>query len=231
MSANMEPGLARLRSVLAGWLAVAVLMVVSSGAANAQIAGAGTITGTLMDASRAVVPDASVMIHNVETGVDRTVTTNGAGIYVAPFLQPGHYEVTASKAGFATLVRKDLDLQVGQTMTIDFQMPVQSTQETVTVTAAGALLDTEKTELSQVVSTAQVANLPLAGRRWESFAFLSPNVTADGGTGLVSYRGISGLYNRRPSMAPTTIRHSSRKPRAEPPSLMCTAWIPSSSSR
>ena len=57
-------------------------------------------------------------------------------------------------------------------------------------------MDTEKTEMSQVVSQSQKENLPIAGRRWEGFALLTPNVTTDGGTGLVSYRGISGLYNQ-----------------------------------
>ena len=63
------------------------------------------------------------------------------------------------------------------------------------MTGKPAVVDTEKTEVSQVVSQAAVENLPIAGRRWESFVLLTPNVTTDGGTGLVSYRGISGLYN------------------------------------
>src|SRR5215472_1208925 len=99
----------------------------SAGAALAQNAGAGTITGTITDQQSAMVPDASVTIHNVDTNVDRAFASNGAGIYTAPFLQPGRYEVTVSKTGFAKLVRKDLRLDVGQTLTIDFQMPVQTT--------------------------------------------------------------------------------------------------------
>src|SRR5579859_4230294 len=141
MTRNAERSL--LRSAFIVGITVAALF--SAGTAYAQSAGAGTITGTVTDSTKAVVPDATVVIHNVDTGADRSVTTNGSGIYVAPFLQTGHYEVTAAKAGFAKLVRPDLDLQVGQTMTIDFQMPVQSTQETITVAGTGALLDTEKT--------------------------------------------------------------------------------------
>ena len=57
------------------------------------------------------------------------------------------------------------------------------------------MVDTEKTEVSQVISQSAVENLPIAGRRWDNFVLLTPNVTTDGGTGLVSYRGISGLYN------------------------------------
>ena len=124
------------------------------------------------------------------------MTTNGAGIYVAPFLPPGAYEITASKAGFGKIARTNLTLQVGQTMTIDIALPLQTTTETVTVSSEASVVDTQKTDMSQVVSATQQENLPLAGRRWESFALMTPNVTTDGGSGLVSYRGISGLYNQ-----------------------------------
>ncbi len=177
-------------------LASAVLLSSSfAGRALAQTAAAGTITGTVTDPSGASVPDASLVIHNADTGVDRTVTSNGAGVYTAAFLQPGHYEFTVTKTGFAKLVRKDLSLQVGQTLTIDFSLPVEAAQQTVEVTAEAPVVDTEKTEQSQVVSATAVGNLPIAGRRWDSFVMLTPNVTNDGTSGLVSYRGISGLYN------------------------------------
>src|SRR5262249_21633371 len=68
-------------------------------------------------------------------------------------------------------------------------------QESVTVTTETPLIDTEKTDVSQLVSTAQVSNLPIAGRNWERFALLTPGAVGDGGSGLVSYRGISALYN------------------------------------
>ena len=142
--------------------------------------------------------------------------TNEAGIYVAPFLRPGTYEITASKAGFTKTVRKGIALQVGRSLTIDFALTVQSSTETVTVSAETPILDTEKTEVSQVVSENAVKNLPINGRRWDAFVLLTPNVTTDGGTGLVSYRGISGLYNNNPWMAPTISRRSFRNPRAAP---------------
>ena len=181
------------RLVLSGLMLLALLASTNT-AAWAQ-ANSGTITGTLTDPNGGAIPDAKVTIHNTATGIDRDLTTNGAGLYTAPFLQPGPYEVTAAKAGFSTLVRKDLTLQVGQTLTLDLQLQVQATAETVTVTGEAPIVDPSKTDVSQVVSTAFVSNLPIAGRRWESFVLLTPNVTTDGSTGLVSYRGISGLYN------------------------------------
>jgi hypothetical protein len=161
--------------------------------ANAQTAAAGTISGTITDSSGAVVPAATVIVHSTDTGVDRTTTTNSDGIYNATFLTPGHYDVTVNKTGFAKIVREGLTLEVGQTLTISLQLPVKTTQETVTVTGEGPVVDTEKTEQSQVVDQNLVKNLPTLGRRWDNFVLLTPGVTTDGA--LVSYRGISGLYN------------------------------------
>ena len=166
-----------------------------SATVKAQTTGAGSISGTVTDPTGSVISGVALTIHNTDTGIDRAVTTNGAGLYTAPFLQVGNYEITADKTGFAKVVRKDLTLQVGQTLTVDFQMQVQSTSEAVTVTGEAPIIDPTKTDISQVVSQGFVNNLPIAGRRWESFVLLTPNVTTDGGSGLVSYRGISGLYN------------------------------------
>lgn len=163
---------------------------------SAQTTGAGTITGTITDPSGAVIPAAPVAVKNTATQAERALSTNEAGIFVAQFLQPGAYEITVAKAGFAKTVRTGLTLQVGQSLTVNFTLPVQSSNEAVTVTGDAAIVDTEKTEMSQVVSQTQKENLPIAGRRWEGFALLTPNTTTDGGNGLVSYRGISGLYNQ-----------------------------------
>ncbi|HTP32486.1 MAG TPA: TonB-dependent receptor [Candidatus Acidoferrales bacterium] len=163
--------------------------------ANAQTAGSGTITGTVTDPSGAVVPGADLTIRNTDTGIERKTQSSEAGIYNAAFLPPGHYEVQAAKTGFASVLHKDLTLQVGQTLMINLSMAVQAAQQEVTVTGESPVVDAEKTEVSQVVSDAAVSNLPIAGRRWDSFVLLTPNVTTDGTSGLVSYRGISGLYN------------------------------------
>ncbi len=162
----------------------------------AQTTGAGTITGAITDQSGGVVPDASVVVRNTATSTERSIATNQAGIFVAQFLQPGAYEIRISKPGFSKTVRTGLSLQVGQTLTVNLTLSVQATTEEVTVSGETSIVDTEKTEMSQVVSQTQKENLPIAGRRWEGFALLTPNVTTDGGTGLVSYRGISGLYNQ-----------------------------------
>src|ERR1039457_5636384 len=160
-----------------------------------QGAGSGTITGSISDATGAVVPAANVTIRNTETGIERKTQTSDAGVYTAAFLPPGHYSLEAGKSGFSSVLHKDLILQVGQTLAINVALSVQATQQEVTVTGAAPVVDTEKTEVSQVISENAVSNLPIAGRRWDSFVLLTPNVTTDGTSGLISYRGISGLYN------------------------------------
>jgi Carboxypeptidase regulatory-like domain/TonB dependent receptor len=181
--------------LLVAGVATLALCMCLTGLAFGQAAGSATITGTLTDPSGSVVPGAAVSVRNTDTGIDRSTESSDAGKYVAPFLQPGHYEIRATKTGFAGVLRKDLTLQIGQTLTVDFSMKLQTTQEVVTVTGEAAVVDAEKTEQSQVISEGAVSNLPIAGRRWDSFVLLTPNVTTDGTSGLVSYRGISGLYN------------------------------------
>lgn len=159
----------------------------------AQTAGTGTIAGSIQDPSGAAVPQAQVLVHSGETGIDRAVATNDAGIYVATFLQPGEYQLTASKTGFATVVRTNLTVEVGRTLNVDFSLVLATTQSAVTVSGQTELVDPDKTEVSQVVNPDLVTNLPIVGRRWDNFVLLTPGVTTDGA--LVSYHGISGLYN------------------------------------
>ena len=179
----------------AAYVFLLAMSIVLPQAALAQTAGSATITGTMTDPSGSVVPGAAVTIRNTDTGTERKTETSDAGVYTAAFLQPGHYEVEVAKTGFTAVLRKDLSLQVGQTLSVDLRMAVESTQAEVTVTGEAPVVDPEKTENSQVVSQAAVNNLPVSGRRWDTFVLLTPNVTTDGTSGMVSYRGISGLYN------------------------------------
>ena len=176
-------------------LAAMALLLCLAGLSWGQTTGSGTISGTVFDPKQAVVPGASVNVHSTDTGSNLELQTNESGLYSAPFLPPGNYEITVAKSGFSKLLRKNIVLQVGQTMSLDLSLGIQATAETVTVTGEVSVVDSDKTEMSQVLSQVLKDNLPTAGRRWESFALLTPNVTNDGGTGMVSYRGVSGLYN------------------------------------
>lgn len=178
-------------------LLCALLLLLACGAHSAwsQTAGAGTITGTITDTSHAVITSATVTITNTDTGVSANIPVNGDGLYVAPFLKPGHYTVRISAGGFATVEKPSLNLGVGQTLTADAALPPASVSAKVVVTAESPVLDTQKTEVSQSISQNLVSNLPIAARNWSDFTLLTPNTTTDGSSGLVSYHGISGLYN------------------------------------
>jgi len=170
-----------------------ILAVALTGAA--QSANTGAIIGTVTDPSGAAVPNAAVVVLDTDTGISHSLTTNDDGFYAASSLQPGHYTITITKAGFAVVTHKDILVQVGNRLTVDASLPLVSTQTSLTVTTATPLLETQKTAVAQNVSENLVQGLPINGRRWEDFVLLTPAVTTDGTSGLSSFHGISGLYN------------------------------------
>ncbi|MDE3188360.1 MAG: TonB-dependent receptor [Acidobacteriota bacterium] len=171
------------------------LLAVMAIPAFAQEAGFGSINGTVTDPNNAVVANASVTVIQTDTGIKRSLQTTSTGSYSASFLKPGHYEVIVSASGFVTVDRKDLTVLVGQSLGVDFSLPVAAAHDTVTITSESPLIDTEKISASQEIGQELVGNLPVNGRRYDNFVLLTPNVVPDGTSGLISYRGISGLYN------------------------------------
>ncbi len=158
-------------------------------------AGQGVIGGTVTDQAGAVIVGATVTARNAETQLERVAKTSEGGYYVFTNLPPGPYDVVFELAGFAKLVRSGVVVMTGQRVTLDAQLRVSPAQETVTVTGEVALVETESTESKAYVGETEIDNLPINGRRWDNFVLLTPAVTTDGDFGLISYRGISGLYN------------------------------------
>lgn len=182
-----------LRSLTIGLLlaTVAVLPIV------AQDAALGGINGIVRDNSGAIVPAATVVVTNSETGAVRKLVTDTQGHYSAEFLQPGRYEVILGGDGaFGKVDRKNIAVTVGAPTTVDASLPAASLSTEIVVTSDAPLLDTEKVEQSQVVDQNIVTNVPVNSRRFESFVLLTPNVVPDGNTGLIGYRGINGTYNQ-----------------------------------
>ncbi len=157
--------------------------------------GAGQIEGTVTDPTGAVIAGAKVTITSTTTGVARDLTTDSGGRYRAVALQPGAYTIRVESSGFATHERKGVDVVVGSTANADVKMQVAGSGETVTVESAAPLVPTESTEVSNLVSKEVVENVPAIGRRWDNYVLLTPGVSTDGTFGLLSYRGVSGLYN------------------------------------
>ncbi len=161
----------------------------------AQTAATGNVEGIVTDPSGAVLPGVTVVVRNTETNIAREAITDGGGRYRATALQPGTYEVAATLGGFQGPPPTRVEVLVGQTRAVDVAMRPAGVTESVTVTGEAPLIDTQRTDVSNVVGERAIENLPINGRRWENFVLLGPAVTNDGNFGLVSYRGISGLYN------------------------------------
>jgi hypothetical protein len=173
---------------------LAILALLIPRLTSAQSAG-GSIEGVVTDATGGVLPGVTVVVKNMDTNVSRDLVTDEGGRYRASALQPGRYEVSATLSGFQVTPVGNVVVQIGQTVPVDIKMKPAGVSETVEVTAESPVIDTRRTDVGNVIGEAAIANLPINGRRWENFVLLSPGVTNDGGFGLVSYRGISGLYN------------------------------------
>lgn len=157
--------------------------------------GAGQIEGTVTDQTGAIISGAKVTITSTATGVARDLTTDSGGRYRAVAMQPGPYTVRVESSGFATLERKGVEVVVGSTATVDVKLQVAGAGETMTVESAAPLVPTESTEIANTVPKEVVENVPSIGRRFDNFVLLAPGVATDGAFGLISYRGVSGLYN------------------------------------
>jgi hypothetical protein len=158
-----------------------------------SVAGLGGITGTVSDSSGARVPAAEIVITNAEKGLRRTLTSNDAGIFNAGSLVPaGGYLLTVTKSGFGRTEVKDITVQVGQLVDLSLTLNVSTAATTVEVSADALVVDSQKTGVGQVVDAEQILNLPINGRRVDTFVLLSPGVTNDGAFGLISFRGVPG---------------------------------------
>lgn len=153
-----------------GMLARVLCLLALSCVAFAQ---SGTIQGVVKDPSDAVVAGAKVTIVNLDTGLRRELTTNDQGFYAAPTLPVGRYELTASKAGFSNAAVPELKLDVTQTARIDFSLKTGTVTESILVTAAAALLDSETTTVGQVIENKRIVELPLNGRNYLDLAALT----------------------------------------------------------
>ena len=137
----------------------------------------GQIEGVVADASGATVPNATVTVRNIETGTERTVTTDDSGVYRLPLLPLGTYRVTVEAANFKRLVREGITLTTGQTATINADLEAGGIDETVTVTSDAPIADAAKIDVGRVMDTREVQNLPLVSRNPYNYALLQANVT------------------------------------------------------
>ena len=175
-------------------LIVALLAVFLSAPLLAQNAGGvAGITGVVRDPSNAAVPNAQVVISSVGQGTIRTLNTNADGIFTAPALTPGPgYKVAVTVAGFAPYEAANLVLAVGQNLNLNVVLAMGSSVTQVEVSATQEMVDDTKSDVSTVVDNHQIQELPINGRRVDSFVLLTAGVSNDSTYGLLTFRGVAG---------------------------------------
>ncbi len=172
--------------------ALAFLLFCATGAFAQVGAGLAAISGTVHDASGAAVPGATVVVSNSGKGLKRNLQTNETGAFAAPGLTPsGGYGVTVTANGFNTYEVKDIELNVGSNLALKIALTIASAATSVEVSAAAPLVEDTKTDVSGVVDTKAITDLPINGRRVDSFVLLQPAVTNDGTFGLLTFRGVA----------------------------------------
>src|SRR5260370_10394287 len=158
-------------------LLVALLLSGLPLAAQSDVSTAA-VKGTITDQTGAVVVGAQVKVTNVERGVERTITTDESGVYQAPFLSPGRYDIRIEAKGFETHVLKNVELTVGQIGVYDVSIRVGALAAEVMITAETPLVEVEKTQQANTLQTRQVENLPNVDRNFYNYVYTLPGVSS-----------------------------------------------------
>ncbi len=178
-----------MRSLIGRNLSLALALVFVAGNAFAQ-GDLGALTGSVFDPSGAVVPETSIIITNIETGVNWTVGSSSAGYYRVP-VPPGKYRVEARKEGFKKAVAENITVPVAQVVTIDLTLQVGTSAQSVTVTSEAPLLTPSTAEVSASLTPQEFQTLPIivddGGRQPQSFIFNSlPGAVGDAYQGSIN---------------------------------------------
>jgi Carboxypeptidase regulatory-like domain/TonB dependent receptor len=154
-----------------------VCLLLAASVAQAQGVGtSGEITGTVTDSSGGLVLKATVNVVDSQTGLKRTVTTNGTGQYRAAGLPPATYDVSVEMAGFATAIRKNVTVAVGQTVISDFKLSLSKVATVIEVNDQPPVVETERGSQADTIIQQYIADLPVDRRDYLTFTLLAPGV-------------------------------------------------------
>jgi hypothetical protein len=152
----------------------------------------GSITGTVTDPSGAVIPGASVTVRDTATNATHTVTTSDVGSFTVPQLPPGHYTVTVTKANFTSFQQTDVVLSIDQTEQINPQLTPGAASQTIEVTGAPPVIQTETSSVGSVIDGQAIRNTPLNGRLGlNGLVALAPGVQGAGAQDQLDTRGVT----------------------------------------
>src|ERR1700683_724671 len=179
--------------------AASLLLLLSS--AFAQRASTGALRGTVVDATGSRIAGAVVVLVNDATGLRYSIISNSNGQFVFQLLPPGDYFGRATAAGMSPQITPNLHVTVDGTTDIEFNLTVAGVKETVTVSGAPPLVDTQPAAISSLIDKRAIEELPLDGRRFTDLALLTPGVTQDprgltsGSNGDLAFGGIRGYQS------------------------------------
>lgn len=153
-------------------------LLFTAGLAHAQgVGSSGTLTGTVVDSSGALMPRVKVSVVDTQTGLKRDVVTDAAGRYRVTGLSPSTYEVSATMAGFATELRRNVTVAIGQIVVSDFRMTPSQVGTVVEVMAEPPTIETERGSQSNRISQRYITDLPIDRRDYLTFTLLAPGVS------------------------------------------------------
>ncbi len=143
-----------------GFVLVFIAVSIAGGGAALAQSTFGTLLGTIQDQTGSVIPDARVTVINLDTSVSRAATSNSAGQYQIPDLQPGNYSITAAKSGFAMAKVDTVSLDARQERRVDLTIGVAAVQQSVSVSTEAAAVNTENANIANTMNNAEVTELP-----------------------------------------------------------------------
>jgi hypothetical protein len=157
------------------FLRIVLILILLTAAMTAQ-SGSGAVSGSILDPTGAPVPRARITVVNEQTGIGQPTLSNETGAFRATSLPPGTYRVEVEADGFQKLARGPLTLEVGQVLALDLTLEVGKGTETITVTEAAPLTESQTSQVGQLVNRQMLAGLPLPNRAASSLAALAPGV-------------------------------------------------------
>lgn len=176
---------------------LALLLHLLVSAAAAQQITTGVIQGTVSDATGASLPGVTIEARNVATNLTRSLVTDTDGRFAFLQLPPGPYRVTFTVAGFATYVQENVQLTIGQAITLPVSLKVSGVAETVTVTTSPGVVEASRTSAATTLNERTVETLPILGRKFEDLLTLTPGVSiVQGPDGdEITFAGQRGVFN------------------------------------
>jgi hypothetical protein len=178
------------------WGSAVLVSLAMAATAGAQSLTQGSIQGTVFDATNAVVPGATVTIHNNGTNADQTLTTDGAGYYKQALLPPGVYTVTIRAAGFGEVRSGNVVVAVNDVAEVSPHLQAGTDNQVVEVSAETPAIKFDTPAFGGQLDNREIENIPINNRRWSSLALLTPGTSNDlQGFGLIAFRAIQPQLN------------------------------------